>query len=85
MVDRGFESQWVQTEHYDIGICPLSAKHAAVRKKRKDWMAQNRMKCDRVGEHDYSWTVFSLSWHYKNPTKRVGVVQSGPHYHITDN
>jgi hypothetical protein len=38
-----------------------------------------------VGEHDYSWTVLSLSWHYTNPTKGVGVVQNGPHYHIIDN
>jgi hypothetical protein len=37
------------------------------------------------GGHDYSWTVFSLSWHYKNPTKRVGVVQSGPHHHLIAN
>jgi len=32
---------------------------------------------------DYSRTVVSVSYyHYKNPTKHVGVVQSGPHHHF---
>ena len=26
-------------------------------------------------------TVVSVSAHYKNPTQRVGLVQSGPHHH----
>ena len=36
-VDRGFE----QIKDYKIGSCCFSAKHAALRRKRKDWFARN--------------------------------------------
>ena len=32
---------------YQIGICCFSAKHAALRRKRKDWLARNH---DTVSE-----------------------------------
>ena len=32
---------------YQIGICCFSAKHAALRRKRKEWLAQNE---DNVSE-----------------------------------
>jgi hypothetical protein len=28
---------------------------------------------------------FSVSYHYKNPTKRGGLVHSGPHHHLIEN
>jgi len=31
-----------QTKDYQIGICCFSAKHAAFRRKSKDWLAQNQ-------------------------------------------
>jgi hypothetical protein len=31
----------VQTKDYAIGICCFSAKHAALRRKNKDWLARN--------------------------------------------
>jgi hypothetical protein len=31
-----------QTKDYEIGICYFSAKQAALRRKSKDWLAQNR-------------------------------------------
>jgi hypothetical protein len=31
-----------QTKDYCIGICCFSAKHAALRRKSKDWLAQNQ-------------------------------------------
>ena len=40
-VDRGFEPRSGQTKDYEIGMCCFSAKHAALRKKRKDWLARN--------------------------------------------
>jgi hypothetical protein len=40
-VDRGFEPRSGQTKDYKIGICCFSAKHAALRRKRKDWLARN--------------------------------------------
>jgi len=39
----------------------------------------------RVGRHVYPRTVVSMSLHYKNPTKRVGLLQSGPHHHLIEN
>ena len=54
-VDRGFEPWSGQTKDYKIGICCYPAKHAALRRKSKDWLAQNQ---DNVSE----WgTVVSVS------------------------
>ena len=41
-VDRGFERLSGQTKNYEIGICCFSAKHAALRRKSKDWLARNQ-------------------------------------------
>ena len=42
-VDRGFESRSGQTKDYKLGICCFSAKHAALRRKNKDWLARNQI------------------------------------------
>ena len=41
-VDRGFEPRLGQTKDYKIGMCCFSAKHAALRRKSKDWLARNQ-------------------------------------------
>ena len=41
-VDRGFEPWSGHTKDYKIGICCFSTKHAALRRKSKDWSAQNQ-------------------------------------------
>ena len=41
VIDREFESRSGQTTDYEIGICCFSAKHAAFRRKSKDWLARN--------------------------------------------
>ena len=41
-VDCGFEPRSAQTKDYDIGMCYLSAKHASLRRKSKDWLAHLR-------------------------------------------
>ena len=46
-VDPGFEPRSGQTKDYKIGICCFSAKHAALRRKSKDWLARNQ---DNVSE-----------------------------------
>jgi hypothetical protein len=38
-VYRGFEPLSGQTKDYTIGICCFSAKHAALSRKSKDWLA----------------------------------------------
>ena len=39
-VDRGFESRSGETKHYKIFIFCFSAKHAALRRKSKDWLTR---------------------------------------------
>jgi len=41
-VDRGFEPRLDQTKDYKIVIFRLSAKHEALRRKSKDWLARNQ-------------------------------------------
>ena len=41
-VDRGFDPRPAQTKDYKIGICCFSAKHTALRRKSKDWLARNQ-------------------------------------------
>ncbi len=41
-VDRGFEIRSGQTKDYKIGICCFSAQHAALRRRRKDWLARDQ-------------------------------------------
>ena len=41
-VDRGFQPRSGQTKDYKIGICCFFAKHAALRRKSKDWLARNQ-------------------------------------------
>jgi hypothetical protein len=41
-VYRGFESRSGQNKDYKIGICCFSAKHAALKRKSKDWFGRNQ-------------------------------------------
>ena len=41
-VDRRFQPRSGQTKDNTIGMCCLSAKHAALRDKSKDWLARNQ-------------------------------------------
>ena len=52
-VDREFEPRLGQTKDYKIGIRCFSAKHAALRRKSKDWLALNQ---DNVSE----WSDMSI-------------------------
>ena len=42
-VDRVFEPRSGHTKDYKIGICCFSAKFVALRRKSKDWLAQNNV------------------------------------------
>ena len=53
-VDDGFEPRSGQTKDYKIGICCFSAKDTALRRKSKDWLAQNQ---NNVSE----WSDMSIS------------------------
>ena len=47
VVDRGFDPRSGQSKEYKIGICCFFAKHTALSKKNKDWLARNQ---DNVSE-----------------------------------
>ena len=60
-------------------VVGFSANHAALRSKNKDWLARNKTNV-------YEWSDMStllFHWSYTNSTQRVGLGQSGPHYHLT--
>ena len=42
VVDRGLESRSGKTKDYEIVICRFSAKHLALRRKKKYWLARNQ-------------------------------------------
>jgi hypothetical protein len=83
-VDRGFEPRSDQTKDYKIGMCCFCAKHAALRRKSKDWSARNQNNVSEWSDMSTRGLV-SVSKHYKNPTQRVGLVQSGLHHHLIEN
>ena len=48
-VNCGFKPHSGQTKDYKISICYFYAKHTALRRKSKDWLAQNQ---NNVSEWD---------------------------------
>ena len=60
-VGHGFEPWLGHTKDYENGICCFSAKHTALRRKSKDWLARNQDNMSRVWRHVYPRTVVSVS------------------------
>jgi len=56
-VDREFEPRSGQTKDYKIAICCFSARHTALKRKSKDWLAGNQ---DNVSEWS-DMTVVSVT------------------------
>ena len=71
-VDRGFVPRLGQTKDYKIGICCFSAKYAALRRKRKDWLARNQDNVSEWGDLSFADCCFSL-------------VQSRLYHHFIEN
>ena len=57
-VNRGFEPRSGQTKDYEIGICCFSAKHAALKKKSKDWLARNQNNVSEWGDMSVCGMLF---------------------------
>ena len=57
-VDRGFEPLLGQTKDYEIGICCFSSKHAALRRKIKDWLARNQNNVSEWGDMSIRGLLF---------------------------
>jgi hypothetical protein len=50
-VDRGLYPQSSKPKDYSIGVCCVSAKHAALRRENKNWLARNHYKLFRSRQH----------------------------------
>ena len=74
-VDRGFEPRLGQTKDYYIGMCCFFAKHAALRRKSKDRLAQNQNNIACLST-DCCFSELAL---YKSN------LVCGPHHHLVDN
>ena len=59
-VDRGFEPRSGQTKDYKIGSCCFSSKHAALRKKCKDWLPRNQDNVSEWGDLFISELLFQI-------------------------
>jgi hypothetical protein len=57
-VDRGFEPRLGQTKDYEIGICCFSAKQPTLRRKSKDWSAQNQNNVSELGNMSIRGLLF---------------------------
>ena len=58
VVDHGFEPWSGQAKDYKIGICCFSAKHAALRSKSIDWLAQNQDNVSKRRNMSIRWLLF---------------------------
>jgi hypothetical protein len=68
-----------QTRDYKIIICCFSAKHAALRRKSKDWLAHNQNNVS-------GWSNMSTrGLLFLELTQCVGLEQSGPRHHLIEN
>ena len=65
VVDRWFEPQSSQTKDYEIGIYCFSAKHTALRRKNKDWLARNE---DNVSEWG-NMSIYGLLFQWASTIK----------------
>ena len=57
-VNSGFEPRSGQTKDYKISICCFSDKQAALRRKSKDWLAQNQNNVSEWGDMSIHGLLF---------------------------
>ena len=57
-VDRRFDPRSRQSKDYRIGMCCLSAKHVALRRKGKNWLARNRNNASEWGDMSIRGVLF---------------------------
>ena len=82
-VDRWF----VKHRDYAIVICYLSAKHAALQKKSKDWLCRHH---DNVSEWGGGGACISVDFCFcelalLKSTKQLDLVVISPYHHFSDN
>ena len=81
VVERGFEPRSVNTKTIKfVFVASTLSTHPFKRRNNKDWLAWNR---DNMSVWSDMSTI-GLFTALKNPTKRVGLVQCGYHYHLIE-
>jgi hypothetical protein len=68
-VNSGFEPRSGQTKDYKISIYCFSDKHAALRRKSKDWLAQNQNNVSEWGDMSIHGLLFQWASTIENPTQ----------------
>jgi hypothetical protein len=58
VVDRGFKPRSGHPKDYQIGICCFSAKHTALRRKTKDWLARSQDNVSKWGDMSVCGLLF---------------------------
>jgi hypothetical protein len=84
VVDCGFEPPLGRNKDNKIGICCFSTKHAALRRKSKNWLAQNQDNVSEWADMSIHRLLFQWASTMNNPTELVGLVQSWPHHHLIE-
>ena len=59
--DHEFEPRSDQTKDFKIGNCCFSAKQAALRRKCKDWLAQNQNNVSELSDMSTCGLLFDFS------------------------
>ena len=72
-VHRGLEPWLGQTKDYKIGSCCFSAKHTALRRKSKDWLARNQNNVSEWSDMTIHRLLFQWASTLKNPAQHVGL------------
>ena len=57
----GLQPPSSQTKDYRIGICCFSTKHTALRRKSKDWLAQDQDNVSEWGDMSTRGLLFQLA------------------------
>ena len=78
VVYYGFETWSSQSKDYKIGICCFSSKHAALRRKSKDFLAWNQNNVSEWG--DMSFHRLLIQW-----ASTIKIQLSGFHHHFIAN
>jgi hypothetical protein len=85
VVYSGFEPRSGQTTDYKTGICRFSAKHAALRRKSKDWLTRNQDNMSEWGNMSIRGLFFQWASTIKIQLSILGLVQKGPHHYLIEN
>jgi len=67
----------------DVMVSVLASR--ALRRRNKDWFARNQNNVSVWSDMSILGLLFQWASTMQNTTQRVGLVQSGPHYHLIEN